>query len=86
MKLTAPQLRVLRLMRDGWELGIDVGYDGKARLQYGGIGRGGESVPARRDTIRSLSQRKLVEYSIRQYPTQRYQLTALGREAAGEGT
>ena len=81
-KPTAHQLAVLRKMRDGWELGLDTGMDAYAWLQRNGLGRGGDTQSVSLNTLYALVSRKLLERGGYNYPTQRFILTAKGREAA----
>ena len=80
-KLSDSQLAVLHNMVDGWELGVWV--DSGARIQQGGLGKGG---PARRLNIRTfaaLRKRNLIVRGAgRDFPVMRYRLTPAGRKAA----
>lgn len=58
-KLSKPQEHVLYLMNQGWELGVDI-IDGRARLQKGGIGYGGETESVRRNTFLSLIRSRTI--------------------------
>lgn len=84
MKLTAPQLRVLRLMRDGWTLYAGQGTGWMARLRKDGE----QSQGLAYNTLYALLDRKLCR-RVTKLGSNRdriYRLTALGRDAAGEGT
>lgn len=61
MKLTKAQQKVVDAMREGWELGTSDGPDGRAWLQKGGLGRGGDTMPVQWGTLRALRNAGVVE-------------------------
>lgn len=67
---------LLRLLEDGWELGIDSGIHGYVSIQKGGIGFGGES----RNVARNLPYKPEIwdrlELSGKTFPVRTYRLRA----------
>jgi hypothetical protein len=89
MKLSSKQIEVLKLMKEGWELGIDT--DGwrstlgrrTARLQKDGLGKGGLVTYFRAIVIDALEHKGFIMHKINQYPTITptvYYLTEKGKE------
>lgn len=76
-KPTKPQLAVLRKMRDGWELGLSTSFQAHAWLQ-----KSFETHLVNLNTLYALESRILVKRGPYGFPTQRFILTAKGREAA----
>lgn len=55
--------------------------DGRAWLQYGGVGRGGGTITVNVNSFVALYRRGVNEATDgRSYPTTKFRLTALGRE------
>jgi len=89
MKLTENQAKVIKLLQEGWELGVDtdqIGYtriNRTVRLQKHGLGHGEPIETARISTIEALVKKGLLQRIPNPYimtqPT-RYQLTEKGRE------
>ena len=62
MKLSPSQQKVIDLLKEGWELGIDSGWFPDARLQKNGLGKGGEVYRPTFGTINALRKRNLIVY------------------------
>lgn len=77
-KLSKAQGEVVRLMREGWELGKSEGMSGGAWLQKNGVGRGGETKTISISTYLALYTKRIIagEYT---FPTSKYSLTELGK-------
>lgn len=80
---TKKQLEVLTLMNEGWEMGVSTSYinAGFAKLQRGGIGRGGEVRKIHNKTFDSLLERGLIKKRKHGFPASIFQLTDTGRKA-----
>jgi hypothetical protein len=63
---------ILSLMANGWELGKST--TGRAWIQKGGVGHGGEAKKVHASTMRSLLDKGLVELFKPGFPTARYRL------------
>lgn len=75
MKLTPTQEEVVKLMKDGWELGRSDKYpnDGHSwKLQKGGIGKGGEVKRLNGRSCQNLWDKKVIQpkgsYGVRTQP------------------
>ena len=79
MRQHANKDEVITLMREGWELGRSMSFDGSAWLQKGGWGKGGETRDVWSNTMQSLYRSGLIELESEKYPTARYRLTDFGR-------
>lgn len=88
-KLSKNQIKVLKLMQEGWELGSDlsqVGFVGlveRAWLQKNGIGHGAPCEDTKIVTVNSLVRRELIERISNPYRMIRptlYRLTEKGKE------
>jgi len=89
MKLSEKQVKVIRLLQEGWELGVDLNFIGHTvqtqtcRLQKHGLGRGEPVEYAKITTIESLERKGLIEALPNPYtsiqPTV-YRLTQKGKE------
>lgn len=84
MKLSKTQAEAVRLMRAGWELGTVSGIGGRAWLQKGGCGKGGESKKISMTTFGSMWRKGLIEHHEFRYPTQTYRLTTAGQCLKGK--
>lgn len=64
MKPISNHAEILRLMREGWELGfsttLSISSNGRARLQKGGLCCGGDVVRVHNSTLRSLIRKGLI--------------------------
>lgn len=81
MKLSKTQIKVLSLMRDGWEMGASDGLYFTIWLQKNGVGRGGPTEKVNGRTFISLEERKLIKTSKNGYPTKKYVIADAGIEA-----
>jgi len=80
LKLSNKQKEVIKLMREGWEMGKGTSYfHSAARLQKGGIGCGGDVYKMSLNTFNALVDRLLIVESGRKYPSFIYTLTELGK-------
>jgi hypothetical protein len=89
MKLSESQAKVIRLLQEGWELGVDTSAwrgtlgERTVRLQKYGLGRGDPVEHAKILTIESLERKGLIEALPNPYvcvqPTV-YKLTQKGKE------
>lgn len=84
MKLSKTQTEAIKLMRNGWELGISGSLYNRAWLQKGGCGKGGESKKLSFATFESLRRQGFIERHEFRYPTQTYRLTTTGQCLKGE--
>jgi len=80
MKLSETQQVVISLMQKGWELGRSLTIDGRAWMQKGGLGKGGESRDVRITTLLALQDKGLVIGMAREFPRQKYVLTEGGKQ------
>jgi hypothetical protein len=79
MSVSPTMLHIITLMHDGWELGNNVSFQGRPRIQQGGLGKGGEALRVHRSTFYALLGRKLIEpTSSHRWPMTRYKLTERG--------
>ena len=64
MKPPSNHAEIIRLMREGWELGffapLRSGSNGRARLQKGGLCSGGDVVRVHTSSLRSLIRKGLI--------------------------
>lgn len=74
-KLSAQQEEALKLMREGWQLGVDTTFSGGAWLQKGGCGYGGESKNISLATVHALSKKGLIDVDKDGFPLRTYKLT-----------
>lgn len=79
-KLSKTQKGVVKLMREGWEIGHRKGFDPSAWIQEGKIGHGGRSKSMLLSTYVALCNAGIIEKCRDGYPSDAYTLTALGRE------
>jgi len=89
MKLSQQQIKIIRLLQEGWELGVDTDQIGftrirqVARLQKYGLGHGYPIEYAKVRTIEALEKRGLIQKMPNPFimikPT-RYILTEKGKE------
>jgi hypothetical protein len=77
-KPTIAQLRVLRLLANGWQLGWShAAWTGRAAwIQEGGIGRGGDTRTVHGNTFHALRSRSWTAW-----PTEKWDITDKGRHA-----
>lgn len=78
-KLSKTQKEVVRLMREGWQVGKSVGIKPRAWMQNGGIGRGGESKTLNSNTFFALLDKKLIHETAEKYSIKKYDLTDFGK-------
>lgn len=78
-KLSQKQSEVIRLMREGWELGHSCKMEGRSWIQKGGIGKGGNFKNVNSNTFQAIYDRKLIVAIERSFPTHKYALTELGK-------
>lgn len=74
MKLSNLQQEVLDKMKAGWQLGVGMSYQGRAWLQKGGCGRGGETKTVNSATVWALRNKGLIALDKREFPLQTYKL------------
>lgn len=89
LKLSKNQMKVIKLMQEGWELGSDIYYIGrvtqieKGRLQKHGLGHGDPMEEVKIVTIRALKKKELIQALPNPYPSlepTRYTLTEKGKK------
>ena len=73
-KLSKTQQEVVDLMRDGWEFGVSLTFDGGCWLQKGGCGRGGETKRVSSNTLVSMRNSGLIVCSSSKFPLAIYKL------------
>jgi len=69
----ATQAEILRLLREGWELGLDH-YGHEPWLQKDGLGKGGETRQAHSASFWALKRKGLIELIKDGFPSSRYGL------------
>ena len=74
-KLSPAQADVIDRMTNGWELGVSVTMNGRAWLQKGGVGKGGETKAVSISTLSALSHLGLIVRAKDGFPTVVYSLT-----------
>lgn len=77
-KFTKSQAEVILLMREFWQLGVNLAGGG-VRIQKDGIGRGGETKKVSSSTFHTLIDAGLLECVDEDFPTKKYILSELGR-------
>lgn len=75
MKISKPQMKVLRLMADGWELGVSSGITSRRWLQKNGLGRGGPVEDVRQDVFFALYKKGLLKKTKHSFPSSTWGLT-----------
>jgi len=65
---------IISLMRNGWHLGMDTGFEAHAWLQEGDLGHGGQARDVHKATFWSLRQRGLIRPLPYSFPTQEFVL------------
>ncbi len=73
-ELTPRQKEIVGLMRNGWELGTEIALSGRAWIQKGGLGKGGEYKNINGNTIYALQMKGVVIPIKREFPTVHYAL------------
>lgn len=73
-KLTPEQQEVIDLIKEGWELAVDVSINGRCWLQKGGIGRGGETRVVKHPTVRALEYLDYIEKATSKFPAHTFRL------------
>lgn len=77
--LSAKQKEVIKLMREGWELGASKALTRRKWLQKDGIGKGGETKDVHTATFDKLYFSNLIYAPDYSFPSQKYLLTELGK-------
>jgi len=87
-KLSSQQCEVIKLMQEGWELGVDTeGWRStlgqrRARLQKYGLGKGDPIAYFKAVVIDALERKKVIEQEPNNYPmikSTKYHLTEKGK-------
>jgi len=66
-KLSARQQRVVQLLKEGWELGVDTSWGlTYCQLQQGGIGHGGKTEEVHLSTWKALRKHGIIEVAPRE--------------------
>lgn len=81
IKPTKAQMKVLILMKDGWELGLSLSITSYIWLQKDGLGRGGKTEKVHANTFNGLCLRGFIKEKERGFPRSRWVLTNSGNEA-----
>ena len=80
-KLSKAQVYVLWPMANGWQLGHDT-HTNRYRVQKGGCGYGGDSLPVHWRTCHTLLAAGMIEADTAyRYPTRTYHITGAGLNA-----
>jgi hypothetical protein len=76
----ATQDEILKLLREGWAIGLSGGQHASWWMQKNGLGRGGEHRDVHSASAFALYKKGLIEIKgARSFPHTEYQLTELGR-------
>jgi len=78
INLTPSQKEVIKLMREGWELGAS-GSTSNHWLQKDGVGRGGETKKINNSIAFVLREKNLIFCPEYHFPSSTYLLTELGK-------
>jgi hypothetical protein len=70
----ATQEEILRLLREGWELGKDIGIDGSWWMQRDGLGMGGPSRRVNAASAHALHRKGLIKQLSAVFPKAVYGL------------
>lgn len=81
-KLSPAQMKVLKLMAEGWELGLSSGLNFYAWLQKNGLGCGGPTERVHAGTFNGLCRRGLVRQVRYGFLSSLYGLTDDGKKIA----
>ena len=74
-KLSANQQSVVDKMKEGWQLGLHMGYNTRYWLQKNGCGRGGETQEVNAHTARALRSKGLIVVDETSFPLQTFRLS-----------
>ena len=79
-KPTKAQMKVLTLMVNGWELGVETSINGSVWIQKNGLGRGGKTEKVHINTFNGLYTRRLIKEKKYGFPHSVWELTDIGRK------
>ena len=85
LKLSKTQETIVALMNDGWALGLDGTMIGRAWMQKGGLGCGGETRTVSLATFYALRDRGVILEGVRHFPTTPWHLHPHYRKPHVEG-
>ncbi len=74
MKLSLRQQEVIDLMKTGWQLGINYGFNTHTWIQKDGCGKGGDAKNVHGSTVFALENRKLIVIDTEKFPLRTYKL------------
>lgn len=78
-KLSETQIEIIKLMREGWQLGVSLSMDSRYWIQKDGVGRGGETKKVTSPVYHGLKERGVLECVDNDFPTAKYNLNELGK-------
>lgn len=85
MRLGKQQRKILELMTQDWQLGLSLGLHPHYWIQKGGLGKGGEANHnLNQVTCLSLVKNGYIRVAYRKFPTEAFELSALGLELLKE--
>lgn len=74
MKLSKTQQDVVDLMKNGWELGSTMTFEGGCWLQENGCGRGGNTERVSNSTVHALLNKGIICEKKAKFPLRTYKL------------
>ena len=82
MKLTPRQVVVIKMLAEGWHLGLSTSGNRYTWLQKDGLGKGGEAKSVHNQTVSSLFRAQLIEPGPYSFPSREWFLSDRGKKAA----
>ncbi len=78
-KLSETQIEIIKLMREGWQMGVSLAGSSRIWIQKDGVGRGGETKKVTSPVYNGLKERGVLECVDNDFPTAKYNLNELGK-------
>jgi hypothetical protein len=83
-RLSKNQQNVLDKMKDGWQLGLHLGFHTRYWLQKNGCGNGGETMDVNAHTAHGLRNKGLIIVDTTEFPLQTFRLSHSHPSATGQ--